>query len=101
MNYYHKECDRWFVVGVAGRGDPYADCLSSNKPNVYTRVRNQLGFIRGKAGGVVSPADCQQASDAGTLLNIAMSEQMTVVSTVKQPDDTAITTVTKPNKIAL
>lgn len=45
MNYYNAELDRWFVLGVAGRGDFI---------NVFTRVGSRLDFIRDYSG-VVSP----------------------------------------------
>ncbi|XP_046448077.1 chymotrypsin-like elastase family member 2A [Daphnia pulex] len=54
MNYYNAELKRWFVLGVAGRGDS-GDCNSTNKPiNVFTRVGSRLDFIRDYSG-VVSP----------------------------------------------
>jgi pancreatic elastase II len=46
MNYYNAELDRWFVLGVAGRGD-YQDNSS-----VFTRVRSRLDFIRDYSGVV-------------------------------------------------
>jgi elastase-2 len=30
MNYFNAEWDRWFVIGVAGRGDPSIGFSTSN-----------------------------------------------------------------------
>ncbi|EFX82217.1 hypothetical protein DAPPUDRAFT_241413 [Daphnia pulex] len=55
MNYYNAKLKRWFILGVAGRGDS-GDCINSTiKPiNVFTRVGSRLDFIR-DCSGVVSP----------------------------------------------
>ncbi|KAI9559089.1 hypothetical protein GHT06_015878 [Daphnia sinensis] len=51
MNYYNQEWDRWFVIGVAGMGDPSLRCFQgTDEPNVFVRVRGYLNWIEGVTG---------------------------------------------------
>ena len=49
MNFYNKEWNSWFVIGVAGRGDASVNC-QNNKPNLFVRVRGYLNWIGGITG---------------------------------------------------
>jgi hypothetical protein len=44
MNYYNKDWGRWFVLGLAMRGDE-SNCATNCNPNVFTRVKAHLPFI--------------------------------------------------------
>lgn len=60
MNYYNSKLDRWFVIGIAGRGNSdncrmKSSSVNANKrPNMMTRVRSHLEFIR-EHSGVIPP----------------------------------------------
>lgn len=60
MNFYNAECDRWFILGVAGRGNSFNDGI--DRPNVFTRVQARLEFIQSFTGGS-SPADCSSTTN--------------------------------------
>ncbi|EFX77407.1 hypothetical protein DAPPUDRAFT_321261 [Daphnia pulex] len=59
MNFYNQECDRWFIIGVAGKGDTSASCQNSKRTDVFTRVRSHLDWIRRNTGVDSSPIECQ------------------------------------------
>lgn len=40
-----EEGDDWFAVGIAGLGRSSSDCLTSQQPNVYTRVQYYIDWI--------------------------------------------------------
>ena len=46
LNYYNSKLDRWFVIGIAGRGNSGNNCHriknnnNLNRPNILTRVRS-------------------------------------------------------------
>ncbi len=83
LNYYNPKLDRWFVVGVAGRSNS-ASCRrmksssgSSSKrmdndikirPNLLTRVRSQLDFIRDHSG-VVPPSKWADVKKSPAIAN--------------------------------
>lgn len=67
MNYYNKNLDRWFVIGIAGKGDSSVDCRSSNKPGVFTRVRGQLHYVCSHMGAF-APTECQQKMMTSTMM---------------------------------
>ena len=62
MNYYNVEYDRWFILGVAGRGD--VNCSSTrNAANIFTRLRNRLDFIREYAD-ILEEENTTESTDA-------------------------------------
>ena len=95
MNYYNSKLDRWFVIGIAGRGNLGNNCHriknnnnNLNRPNILTRVRSQLDFIRVHSG-VVPPIK----SPAGM-----KKKRKRIFPTLPDPS-TSTTTTLKPFKM--
>jgi hypothetical protein len=87
MNYYNVELKRWFVLGVAGRGET-SDCNSSHKPiNVFTRVGNRLDFIRDYSGVVPPIENVYTTTPEGGNITETTTEisSTTVTTTTEKP----------------
>ena len=90
MNWHH-DCYRWFVIGVFGRGELYN---SNYKPNVFTRVRAHLDFIR-RETGVASPTACKNTTVSTSTPSTTITTPTT--TTTKPPTEmTEETTTTRP-----
>ena len=76
MNYYNPECGRWFVLGVAGRGDFFN--VGKGRPNVFTRVSAHLDFIRSHTG-------VANSTDRLPTTYLPTTEATTVETTIRQP----------------
>ena len=85
MNYLKLDCDRWFVIGVAGKGESFNRLT---KPNVYSRVRAHLDFIRSHTG-VASPSDCSSGQTTKSGVNTTTEASRTTTPSAK-------TTTTSP-----
>ena len=108
MNYYNPKLDRWFVVGVAGRANSGSCRMKTNKrmndnkrPNLLTRVRSQLDFIRDHSG-VVPPsklADFKSPATTNKIRKNRMRQFPTLLpETYRTKSTTLKTTISWPQK---
>jgi hypothetical protein len=99
MNYYNKECGRWFVIGIASKSDiSDGECQSSNsKPNVFIRVRSQLNMI--PDAGVVPPIACRSAAAKMTKFErkLQIPEASDLITTIRQSNGKTISMMTLTN----
>jgi hypothetical protein len=99
MNYYNKECGRWFVIGIASKSDiSDGECQSSNsKPNVFIRVRSQLNMI--PDAGVVPPIACRSAAAKMTKFErkLQIPEASNLITTIRQSNGKTISMMTLTN----
>ena len=87
MNYLKLDCDRWFVIGVAGKGESFNRLT---KPNVYSRVRAHLDFIRSHTG-VASPNDCSSGQTTESAVDTTTDEIKTTTSNAETTTESPTT----------
>jgi hypothetical protein len=90
MNYYNGNCDRWFVIGVAGKGESFFNYSQTYKPIVYSRVRAHLDFIRSHTG-VASPSDCSSGRTTESAVDTTPDEIKTTTSNAKTTTESPTT----------
>jgi elastase-2 len=98
MNFYNAECGRWFVLGVAGRGNSFDDGI--NGPNIFTRVQAHLEFIQNHTR-VSSPADCSSTTNGTeptTTTGPTTSTTQKIATTSTEKTTTPTTTASTTNR---
>ena len=88
MNYHKWDCDRSFVIGVAGKGEFFN--WTNTKPNLFSRVRAHLDFIRSHTG-VASPSDCSSKQTTESVVKTT-TESPTTSAILSTQDSTTIQT---------
>ena len=90
MNYHKWDCDRWFVIGVAGKGESFN--RTNTKPNLFSRVRTHLDFIRSHTGVMASPNDCSSEQTTESAVDTTTDEIKTTTSNAETTAETSRTT---------